>query len=455
MRKEKNTSTIKLLNTGHFLLTVVSFLLVFMNTIEIGRSEARYYLYVAALYGVLLYLLDRTYNAYLVGFMSAGDMAYSQSLSCTLSIIGIYAATVLAWTRFYNPIPFLLLLLGQVICNILWSHLITRIYFRMIPPQKTAVLYRTHEDLMRIEEIKENPRKFRLSAFIPEDKLGKDFKKTLAGYEALFVIGIDAALRNRIAQYCVEENIQGYFLPDVGDVILAGAKHIQSYSVPVLNVERKAPVPEFLILKRVFDFCASLIALILMSPFMLITALAVKLYDGGPVFYTQTRLTKDEKVFKMIKFRSMRTDAEKDGVARLTTENDDRITPVGKVIRAIRMDEMPQLINILKGEMSIVGPRPERPEIASQYAEEFPAFKLRLQVKAGLTGYAQVYGRYNTDPHDKLEMDMMYINKMGVFTDLMLIFGTLRILFVKESTSGIRAGHITASVMEREEREEE
>lgn len=450
MNKDKHVSTIKLLNTGHFLLTVLSFLLVFAGTIELGRSEYRYYLYAAALYGVLLYLLDRTYNAYLVGFMSAGDMAYSQSLSCTLSILGIYAVTVLAWTRFYNPLPFLFLLAGQVICNILWSRLITWIYFRLIPPRKTAVLYRKREDLMRVEEIKENPRKFRLSAFIPEEKLGPDFTQTLASYEALFVIGIDASLRNRIAQYCVERSVQGYFLPDVGDVILSGAQHIQSYSVPVLNVERKRPVPEFLLLKRLFDIAASLIGLILASPFMLITALAVKLYDHGPVFYTQTRLTKDAKVFKMIKFRSMRTDAEKDGVARLTTENDDRITPVGKIIRAIRMDELPQLINILKGEMSIVGPRPERPEIAEQYAREFPAFRLRLQVKAGLTGYAQVYGRYNTDPHDKLEMDLMYINKMGVFTDLMLIFGTLRILFVKESTSGVQAGHITASLTEEE-----
>ena len=451
MIKDKHDSTIKLLNTAHFLLNVFAFLLVFTRSIELGHSEYRYYFYVTLLYGILLYLLNSTYNAYLVGFTSAGDMAYSQSLSCTLSIMGIYAATALAWTRFYDPIPFLLLLIGQVICNILWSKLITRIYFKLIPPRKTAVLYRTHEDLLRIEEIKENPRKFRLSAFLPEEKLGNDFKAVLEGYEALFVIGIDASLRNRIAQYCVENGIQGYFLPDVGDVILAGARHIQSYSVPVLNVERKRPVPEFLAVKRAFDIVASLIGLILTSPFMLLTALAVKLYDGGPVFYTQTRLTKDSKVFKMIKFRSMRTDAEKDGVARLTTENDDRITPVGKVIRAIRMDEMPQLINILKGEMSIVGPRPERPEIAEQYSKEFPAFRLRLQVKAGLTGYAQVYGRYNTDPHDKLEMDLMYINKMGIFTDLMLIFGTLRILFVKESTSGVQAGHITASLTEGED----
>ncbi len=253
----------------------------------------------------------------------------------------------------------------------------------------------------------------------------------------------------------MEKRIQGYFLPDAGDVILSGAKHIQSYSVPVLNVERKAAPPEFLLIKRVFDIIASFLGILLTSPFMLITALAIKLYDRGPVFYTQIRLTKDGKHFRILKFRSMRVDAEGDGVARLTTEHDDRITPVGRIIRAVRMDEIPQLFNILKGDMSIVGPRPERPEIAAQYAEKFPAFDLRLQVKAGLTGYAQVYGRYNTDPHDKLQMDLMYINKMGVFTDLMLIVGTLRILFVKESTSGIREGNITASVSESHTDDEE
>ena len=139
-------------------------------------------------------------------------------------------------------------------------------------------------------------------------------------------------------------------------------------------------------------------------------------------------------------------DAEKDGVARLSSgDKDDRITPVGKVIRACRLDELPQLINILKGDMSIVGPRPERPEIAAQYEEVIPAFSLRLQVKAGLTGYAQVYGKYNTEPHDKLQMDLMYINKMSVVEDLRLMFATVRILFMKESTVGVEEGQATAS----------
>lgn len=226
-----------------------------------------------------------------------------------------------------------------------------------------------------------------------------------------------------------------------------GSRHMRNFSVPIMSVRRAEPTPEYLFLKRAFDIVVSAIGLVVLSPFIGITALAVKLYDHGPVLYKQVRLTKDRKEFKILKFRSMRVDAEKDGVARLSTgENDDRITPVRKVIRACRADELTQLWNILRGDMTIVGPRPERPEIAAQYEEEMPAFSLRLQVKAGLTGYAQVYGKYNTNPHDKLEMDLMYINKMSIVEDLRLMFATVRVLFMKESTEGIEAGKVTARV---------
>ena len=212
-----------------------------------------------------------------------------------------------------------------------------------------------------------------------------------------------------------------------------------------MSVRRAEPTPEYLFTKRVFDILISGAGIIILSPLFAGTALAIKLYDHGPVFYKQVRLTKDRREFRILKFRSMRTDAEKDGVARLSTgDKDDRITPVGKFIRACRLDELPQLINILKGDMSVVGPRPERPEIAAQYEKDMPSFSLRLQVKAGLTGYAQVYGKYNTNPYDKLQMDLMYINKMGIIEDLRLMFATIRILFLPESTEGVAQGATTA-----------
>ncbi len=170
---------------------------------------------------------------------------------------------------------------------------------------------------------------------------------------------------------------------------------------------------------------------------MLLAAAAIKFYDKGPILYKQTRLTKDDKEFKIYKFRSMIVNAEGDGVAKLAKENDDRITPVGHFIRATRIDELPQLFNILKGDMSFVGPRPERPEIANEYCKEIPEFCFRTKVKAGLTGYAQVYGKYNTTPYDKLKLDLFYISNYSLWTDIKLILMTVKIIFKKEATEGV------------------
>ena len=205
-----------------------------------------------------------------------------------------------------------------------------------------------------------------------------------------------------------------------------------------------------------FDLAIAGAATIVLSPIMIITAIAIKAYDKGPVFYSQVRLTKDGKEFGVLKFRSMKVNAEKDGVARLSSgDNDPRITPVGRFIRKCRIDELPQLLNIIKGDMTIVGPRPERPSIAAEYEETMPEFRLRLQVKAGLTGYAQVYGKYNTTPYDKLLMDLMYISNANLLDDLMIMFATVKILFMAESTEGVAEGQTTAMEETVKEDEEE
>ena len=168
----------------------------------------------------------------------------------------------------------------------------------------------------------------------------------------------------------------------------------------------------------------------------------IKMYDGGPVFFLQERVTKDRKRFMIYKFRSMIVDAEKNGMRR-ATNHDDRITPVGKFIRATRIDELPQLINIIKGDMSIVGPRPERWELDSAYTEKIPEFGSRLKVRAGLTGYAQEFGKYNTTPEDKLKWDLLYINQRSLLLDLKIILYTVKILFVPESTEGFEEDEST------------
>ena len=235
-----------------------------------------------------------------------------------------------------------------------------------------------------------------------------------------------------------------FVIPRIGDVIMSGARHMHMFHLPMLTVSRYMASPEYLLAKRIIDIIVSALGLIVLSPILLVTAIAIKATDHGPVFYKQVRLTKNGREFNIFKFRSMCVDAEKDGVARLSTgDKDDRVTPVGRIIRACRIDELPQLINILKGDLSIVGPRPERPEIAAQYCEEMPEFNLRLQAKAGLTGYAQVYGKYNTTPYDKLVMDLMYIAHPSIIVDFKIMFATVKILFLPESTEGVAEGQAT------------
>ncbi|MGN0742981.1 MAG: sugar transferase, partial [Candidatus Fimadaptatus sp.] len=205
------------------------------------------------------------------------------------------------------------------------------------------------------------------------------------------------------------------------------------------------PSVTYTVIKRIMDVTFSGLALLVLLPIMLVVALAIKLEDGGPVFYRQERLTQGNRRFMILKFRSMRVNAESDGVAKLSTgKSDPRITRVGRIIRALRIDELPQLLNILKGEMSIIGPRPERPEITEEYLKVYPEFSLRLLSKAGLTGYAQVYGKYNTTPEDKLRMDLMYILKPSILEDIRLMFATVKILFVPESTEGVAEGQTNA-----------
>lgn len=281
-------------------------------------------------------------------------------------------------------------------------------------------------------------KKFKIENCVNVDRCIVGKLKALEGAEVVFLCGIHSHERNMILKYCVEHDIKVYVLPRIGDVIMSGAEQANLFHLPLFEVGLYQPTPEFRIGKRIFDVALSLAGIVVTAPVMIITAIAIKLDDGGSIFYKQCRLTQGGKKFYIIKFRSMRADAEADGVARLSTgDKDDRVTKVGRFIRKVRIDELPQLFNILAGSMSIVGPRPERPVIARQYEKKLPEFALRLQAKAGLTGYAQVYGKYNTTPYDKLQMDLMYLVNAGFALDMRIIFKTVQILFLKESTEGV------------------
>lgn len=407
---------------------------------QIGYGE----ILVILVYCLIQLLLNRTYNAYDIGSSKTWPLFYSLCLADGVGLVIYILIMWIGWWDIPNPFPLMAVFAAQIVWNAVWSIAVNKLYLRIHKPKRTAIIYRRYQELTKFQEINNYKTKFQVVRYIKNPENLKEIKQELKGIQAVFVIGIDATLRNELTEYLLDTGIVGYFVPHVGDVILAGARNMHLFSIPTMCVSRAELSPEYLLMKRAMDIIVSVCALFVLSPVMAITAIAVKCCDGGPVFYKQARLTKDRKVFQILKFRSMYVDAEKDGVARLASRDDDRVTPVGRVIRACRIDELPQLFNILTGSMTLVGPRPERPEIAEEYEKEMPSFALRLQVKAGLTGYAQIYGRYNTQPYDKLKMDLLYINSMSVVQDIHLMFKTVKILFLRDSTQGVSQGQTTA-----------
>lgn len=407
---------------------------------------------VVALFFVLFIIFGRVYDAFLMSMQRISEIVYAQFLAVAVSDFIMYIVIWLLSKHLPNILPGVAALVGQVILAAVWAYNAHHAYFKIFPPQATAVIYDTRQGTEKLIGKYGLDSKYKVVLTATADECIANLAM-LDGVSTVFMSGIHSHDRNVILKYCVENNIGTFVIPRIGDTIMSGAYPMHMFHLPMLKVGRYHPQPEYLFIKRLLDIVISAAALVILSPIFLITAIAIKATDHGPVFYKQIRLTKDGKEFGILKFRSMRVDAEKDGVARLSSgDHDDRITPVGKVIRACRIDELPQLLNILRGELSIVGPRPERPEIAAQYCEEMPEFSLRLQAKAGLTGYAQIYGKYNTTPYDKLVMDLMYIAHPSIVEDLKIMFATVKILFVPESTKGVAEGATTAMEQENDDK---
>ena len=271
----------------------------------------------------------------------------------------------------------------------------------------------------------------------------KKIHQMMQDYDGVIIWDLHSTERNRYLKYCFAHSVRCYVSPKISDIILMGSERIHLFDTPLLVSRNMGLAVDQRAAKRVMDILISGIGIIITSPIMLIIATAVKAYDRGPVFYFQDRLTLGGKPFKICKFRSMCVDSEKNG-ARLASKHDSRITPVGHVLRNLHLDELPQLFNVFKGDMSLVGPRPERESIMLEYEKELPEFYYRLKVKAGLTGYAQVYGKYNTTPYDKLKLDLFYIENYSFLLDIKLIFMTVKIFFQKEVSEGVDDRQVNA-----------
>ena len=339
--------------------------------------------------------------------------------------------------RFFSDfLPrYLLLFLGQAVVNGFLAGFMTDLYRKLFPPLKVVEIYGEHHNHL-YAKVNLRGDKYNVCGFLSCDEDEEVIRREIGAYDAVLINDMPSEIKNRILKICFDQDERVYFIPKISDIIVKSSEEINLFDTPLYLCRNMGMSGFEAGIKRFFDILLSAVALVILSPVLLITAIAIKANDGGPVFFRQMRCTLGGKEFSILKFRSMIVDAEKDGKSHPAGEADDRITKVGRVIRATRIDELPQLINILKGDMSIVGPRPERIEHVRQYTAEIPEFTFRQKVKGGLTGYAQVYGKYNTTALDKLKLDLTYIMNYSIVLDVQIIFETLKIIFQKESTEG-------------------
>lgn len=398
------------------------------------------------IYAFLVIVISKLFSAFKVGYQRVLDVVLSQILSVLLvnGIAYLQLALIGRWTFLQHVGPMLWVTGINLAAVVIWVFFMRILYVRIYPPHAILLIYGNLSPRSLLKKMAGRKDKYTIAGTISLDNGIEKIKQEIVKYEAVMIGDIPSHERNVFLKFCFENNIRCYCQPKISDIMIMSSEKIHMFDTPLLLFRNCGLTVEKQIIKRIFDIVCALLMLVILSPILLLIAVLVKVYDGGPVFYKQERLTSDGQVFLIYKFRSMCVDSEKHG-ARLAMKGDSRVTPVGKVIRNIHFDELPQLINILKGDMSLVGPRPERPEIAAEYAKAIPEFPYRLKVKAGLTGYAQVYGKYNTTPYDKLKLDLTYIENYSFWLDLHLIATTVKILFQKENTEGVEKWQTTAA----------
>lgn len=397
-----------------------------------------------AIYPILMLIFGKLFGVFRLASARFADTLFSHIATLLVVNFLMYFELILLIRSHYPSIvPLLIIFVMELAYTIIWAILVRLLNNSIYPPHDMVLIFGDYAPDDIIKNMNQRYERYRICESIGFAEGMEKIIAAIERHEAVIISDLPATWRNDVVKYCYENGKRLYMLPKITDIIIRSSEELHVFDSPVLLNNNFGLTFDQRMIKRVFDIIVSGIMIVIASPFMLIIAVAIKLCDHGPVFYKQERLTRDGKVFKIVKFRSMRIDAEKMG-PQLSKKKDERVTKVGRVIRAIHMDELPQLFNVFAGSMSMVGPRPERPEIMEQYKENVPEFYYRLKVKGGLTGYAQVYGKYNTTPYNKLRLDLTYIQNYSIWLDIKCIVLTVKILFQKDNTEGIDQDQTTA-----------
>lgn len=444
MSKIKNEDMKQLIRRGEAILQIVLFVVLYYVTWKFAYAEMTFpylgrgkyiLLGIYAIFSVVLFYYSDSFD---YGNVKLADIIVSQSISIFLVNFITYWQLCLISNMMITPVPMLMLTLMDVLVNVgcCWEY--NLIYIKHQSPRDILLVYGNDGSLELGKKMSVRGDKYHIKESVSVKEGFEHICDRIKNHDSVLLNDVPAQIRNDILKYCYTNAIRVYATPKLSDIIMSGADEINLFDTPLRLIKGNGLTLEQRFVKRAMDIILCSIAMIVAAPIMLIVSIAIKLEDGGPVFFTQKRATINGKTFDILKFRSMIVDAEKFGEVIPATDRDPRITKVGNVIRATRIDELPQILNILKGEMSIVGPRPERVEHVEKYSKDIPEFSYRLKVKGGLTGYAQIYGKYNTSAYDKLRLDLMYIENYSLILDIKLILMTLQIMLRKESTEGFK-----------------
>lgn len=382
--------------------------------------------------------LMAVYGGYAIGTQKSKPIVHSMALATIMTDLVTHLQLSIMNTseknndHFVYETPHLLLLVMvlQIIVIVFFAYFGNYVYFSLEPPERCCVISSSRQSLGNIiPKIQRFKKQYEIDEIVRYDD--PNVLDIILRNNTVFLYDVPLKERDDLISFCYQTQKNIYYNFETIDVVSQGAKYVTLDDKSMVMYTAKDLTMEQRIVKRLTDLAVSIVGLVIASPIMLGCAIAIKLDDGGKVLYKQKRLTKYGRVFEVYKFRTMK---EENSINKSVTENDDRITRVGKVLRKFRIDELPQLINILNGDMTVVGPRPEMLENVEKYTEELPEFSYRLRMKAGLTGLAQISGKYNTSPKDKLVMDLMYIENYSIWQDFKLIFQTITV-FLKASES--------------------
>ena len=406
---------------------------------------------VIALYTVMLLLFFVLTKSFRVGHLRIFEVLFTQvmSICCVNAITYLQLCLIGHWMFMTHLAPVLWMTVADFFIILGWATFNKWIVTKVYPPRDMLLIYGPYSPDSLIHKIEAREDRYEIRECVSYEEDFEVLKEKMRQYTCVAITDLPAEERNQVLKFCYANDIRCYAVPKISDVLIMAAQDTHLFDTSMLLFRNKGLTMAQRAVKRLFDIVVGLIVLAVFAIPMAIIAICIKCYDGGPAIYTQDRLTRGGKVFKIYKFRSMRVQKPGEEGYCMTRKNDDRITPIGHIIRKLHLDELPQIFNILKGEMSIVGPRPETPKLAEEYRDNIPEFDFRLKVKAGLTGFAQVYGKYNTTPYDKLKLDLTYIENYSFLLDLKLLVLTAEILFVKDNTEGIDANQTHAELKTR------